>query len=531
MAASRQGVRELRAVVQEPAMPHRLENGDSHFGQGYVSAGDALSPEDICEPAAAPALGRQLRKAPRHQESCSTQDPGTESRCLQPGIVGCEAPLVRLVAPEQEVAGDPRLDAVADRVREQDGADRVSVPRGVASRLVVPVGAAEAEAVPRCHGPSVQLEEPQPQPAALVRADREPPVKPLRLTERGPTLFSPPRPVQGEEDVERRGKLRRILDQPVAHLVLTFEPALLVANLLAQTRRQSGEKLVPIGCGEGERQARLAAGDPPVQKRRPALVGGQLLDVDERVRPRLRAKRDTERRGHAFSVGRHADRPETVALPVAEQSDETDRTDSIRDVRRQQPDQRTGVVAAGRDKQAPSSAELLPPRRVPLPGGEDVSGALAQRRPLVAERCEVVNRLDDEFRSALWARRTRLGNGRRVDGGIVQHQRGERADRIAPRGSPNRAQPTRKPAPQARCIVARTAGNGRASPVLPDRAPMRMLSPMSTTAYRPAASRSGAAARTGTSAPRATRVTAGGSRCDRRMLSGWRRDVFTRYWP
>lgn len=82
-------------------------------------------------------------------------------------VVLGKAPLVLLVSAEQlELAHTVVARRLQGPAHEHE-ADRGPIPRGVAPRLVVPLGSAVAEAVPGGDRSTIDFESPQAQPAAF----------------------------------------------------------------------------------------------------------------------------------------------------------------------------------------------------------------------------------------------------------------------------------------------------------------------------------------------------------------------------
>ena len=124
----------------------------------------------------------------------------------------------------------------------EDEADRVPVQGRVAAGLVVAADRADLEAVPCGDRPAVQLEQPEPQPAAPEGLPRQLSVE-GRVAEVG-RRGAPARPVEGEQRVEVTVERRRV-SKARDDVAFTAECSLAAAELLAEVPAPLREVLVP----------------------------------------------------------------------------------------------------------------------------------------------------------------------------------------------------------------------------------------------------------------------------------------------
>src|SRR5215213_6573375 len=105
----------------------------------------------------------------------------------------------------------------------------------IAPHLVIALAPPEAESVPGCRRAPVELEQPQPSPATLVRDRGETAMELLPPAEVGGCV-GPASPVEGKQRVHALLELGLRLRRAVAEVVRQREPPLQSADLLAQVR-------------------------------------------------------------------------------------------------------------------------------------------------------------------------------------------------------------------------------------------------------------------------------------------------------
>src|SRR5215208_1868716 len=157
-----------------------------------------------------------------------------------------EAVLVALAAAEEAVLAHTGVHGLLDRVRQQDQADRGALPVRVAPRLVVRLGAPEAEPVPGGHGVAIRLGQPEAKPAALESHRGE------ALVERRPgprqrlgALIAPAGLVQANETAYVGREARGVVAEPEAEPVLALELPPLPPELRAEVPAAPGQVLLP----------------------------------------------------------------------------------------------------------------------------------------------------------------------------------------------------------------------------------------------------------------------------------------------
>jgi peptidoglycan/xylan/chitin deacetylase (PgdA/CDA1 family) len=329
-----------------------------------------------------------------HQDVCTSADqPPREHYGLEPGIVGREARLERLVPSPEAVLPRPLRDRGADRVGHEDEADRVAIECRVAAGLVVAARRTHLEAVPGGDRAAVELEQPEPQPAAPERFPGELSVE-RRVAEVG-RRRAPARAVEREQRVEIsvEGPLVR---EARHHGALALEAGLTAPELLAEIRAASREILVPAP-GEPERRARLASPGTACEQLGPRLVAGQLLaEEDVPVQP---VESGAERAGRCVVLAPGVDGAELVAGAVAEEADHARQT-AAPGVQREDDGERAVGRARGVEKELTVAAVVLPPDPAPERRREDAAGALRESVPLALERAES----GDELRARYFRR-------------------------------------------------------------------------------------------------------------------------------
>jgi hypothetical protein len=285
-----------------------------------------------------------------------------------------EARLVRLAAAQQPVRVEPVVERLADRARVEHEAHSASFEGRIAPRLVVPLAAAEAQVVEGRRRPAVQLQEAQAKPPAIQGEARELAMKRLARPAEGARPARPPGSMELKEQVEVGVQPAGVLADPEAQRVVAREAALRCPDLAAEVPAppsQEGLPAPPAGVEDGTRD--LTQDDA----RRP-LVRGDVVG-DEHVRALgLQHRRDL-RLGNVARV-RRADRAEDVACAASHEAKDPEAA-TPRDIQRQQRDRLARIVAAVDQQRLVTRAEVPPPRRDPLVGGERPPGTLGQAIP------------------------------------------------------------------------------------------------------------------------------------------------------
>ena len=200
---------------------------------------------------------------------------------------------------------------------EEDGADVLGVEIERAARLVVPLRARVAKAVPGRERPAIELEHPQPQPAPVEGRVCELAMKVPQRAREGARGAAPALLVQREQRLEVGVDRRQIITEPKAKLAELGELALATAHLLAKIAAAASEKPLPVHAADRDHGARLGREDLRPERRAPALVRGHLL-ADEQIAADRRQVA-FERLGHRLAVVRPADRRQPIRRPVPEQ--------------------------------------------------------------------------------------------------------------------------------------------------------------------------------------------------------------------
>ena len=104
---------------------------------------------------------------------------------------------------------------------------------------------------------------------------------------------------------------------PIGHLVPALEPVAGVAQLLAEALALGAEELVPGGVGEADDGITGPAHDAAAKRARPGAIPSDLV-ADEDVVP-IGLEAATKRPFRGLDVVLGADRPEAIAVPVADQ--------------------------------------------------------------------------------------------------------------------------------------------------------------------------------------------------------------------
>src|SRR5205823_4248344 len=165
-----------RALLQPPtAAPggeSAAERTAARPAPDSPSPASAAPPSPACDPrrshversAEEPPRGRGGADRLHDGESGGSHGAAGDADAVEPAVVGCEPVLVGLVPAQQGELPDAVVGRAADRVREKHHAQRLASKLRVAARLVERLDAAEPEAVLRCDGPPVELQDPEAQP-------------------------------------------------------------------------------------------------------------------------------------------------------------------------------------------------------------------------------------------------------------------------------------------------------------------------------------------------------------------------------
>src|SRR3989442_4538547 len=238
-----------------------------------------------------PADGRGRR------EGCASEETSRKGDRLEPRVRVREAVLVALTSAQEAVLNHPVFEGRLDRVREQDETDGGAVPRRIAAGLVAAFHAGEAQTVPGCHGSPVELEKPEPKPAARECASRELAMESgLRRELRA---FAPVRAMQREQGVKVCLESFGIVGQSITELVFACDPPLLVAQLLEQPAAPRRQKFVPPRPFETRHGARVVPQHLAADQAAPALVGWDLRPEKDVPAPR------PPRQGRSGRLSRH----------------------------------------------------------------------------------------------------------------------------------------------------------------------------------------------------------------------------------
>ena len=127
-------------------------------------------------------------------------------------------------------------------MRHQYEADGLTLERRVPARLVVPLDAVHAVAEPRRRRAAVDLERPEPQPAAAQGGLGEVPVEAVARGIEGARRVAPPRPVQFDELRDVPVQLIGVRGEPELDLVIAPEAALAPAHLVPEVPGSRGEE-------------------------------------------------------------------------------------------------------------------------------------------------------------------------------------------------------------------------------------------------------------------------------------------------
>ena len=297
-----------------------------------------------------------------------------------------EAVLVRLAAKQEAVLAHAVGERLPDGVAQQHEAGGLRVEPGVASALVVRLGAVHPEALPRGRGLAVKLEDPQPQASGREKRARGVALEGMAATGEDGGGPAPAQLVEPDECLEVAVEAV-LVGEPVPKRVPLGQPPLAGPHLLSEVPAARGEELIPAppvrpqdGCGR-------ALDDRPAQNLLPLIGGGQALgDEEARCRPRRarhpaqRLRRERERLGCAHrseQVGRAVpDEPQggKPGVPGAVQ-----REQRLRIRIRATPDHPERIVRS----------EVTPPCGCPLPGQERVAGPRTETLPGLAELLDV----------------------------------------------------------------------------------------------------------------------------------------------
>ena len=189
----------------------------------------------------------------------------------------------------------------------------------VAPGLVRRLGAGEPEAVERCDGPPVDLEEPQSQPPFPQRQLREFPMERGRLQE-GRLGAAPPRAMKPEERVQIALQPIGIRGEAVRHGPELAELSREAAHLLPEVAPSLLEEFVPARHLEAQHGAGFAIERTSAVQRGEALVAGDVLREQDETPQRNRVDRPGDRSGGVRVGERRADRAELVARAVAHEA-------------------------------------------------------------------------------------------------------------------------------------------------------------------------------------------------------------------
>src|SRR5919198_1363611 len=197
-----------------------------------------------------------------------------------------------------------------------------ATPGGPPPRLVIRLDAGEAEAVPDRRGLSVELQEPESEPAAIERAFRELAVERLGPAGEARALVAPSRSVEAEEDVQVGGELVAIVREAKAQLMLARELPLAPPNLRAEVCASLGQHLVPGRAIHAQDRTGTPPKRPSSDQAAPGRVPREQLA--EKNVPALPAERLSQRTRGRGAVRRRADRPQLVGRAVADEADDRD---------------------------------------------------------------------------------------------------------------------------------------------------------------------------------------------------------------
>jgi len=276
-------------------------------------------------------------------------------------------------------------------MREQEEADRQWLVRRVSTRLVVATHLRDDVTQPRGNRSPVELEQPEPQPAAVERGAGDVTVE--RRVGEVRLVRAPAGTVQREQRVEVAVE-RLLVRETEPHLAFPFQLPGPATQLLPEVGAAPGEVRLPTVSGDEQDRTCLPAPGSRPEELGPALFPRQLFADEDLGVHGAESCAECMRDPRFGSAHEHG--PELVPWSVADEANDSGQPPPPR-VQGENGDESAVHGPARVQQELVSFPEVPPPGVVPLPGGEDPPTAIGESSPLPAKLVERMHTLDARY--------------------------------------------------------------------------------------------------------------------------------------